>query len=464
MRASLNAPPLDYMSYAPPARKRRGPGFFRWGFLLGGLLCAGRSFAYLGVSPVFIGEIYLGCAILANRHNWIGRWINGILKLQMLPTAIALHLGWGMFEVVRALLDSKPIYDVLRIFAFNYYPLYVLIGIAVGRDLPIRTSLKFWKTVIWCTIVCIFLNIILQPYELPFTFESPLNSIVPVITLALWPLLQDWKWRWWLTPLLLQPIFLASGHTRAATVGLVAGSAAIMVCSKERAKRWLISISAILIVLFFVGPLIPNFVNPDRAPPLDPVSPLARLVSTVDFDLAVRMFKARGYKLEAEELIDEAGTAVWRKAIWVNAMKKLNTTSLMLIGEGGGASLQDLTPNGEVIYTPHNFTIFAIYYTGWLGLTIFLFFLLSLQFSAQRLRNPHLRTVAMTMIWTCTLSSTAGNFMEAPFGAITFYLFVGVALGMDMLPANSPGHNEPDGDISHSDDPIAKNRSAATAA
>lgn len=446
MSASLQAPPLNYLNhYAPPMRTRRVPGFFRWGFLLGGLLCAGRSFAYLGVPPIFIGEVYLGCAILANRHNWLGRWFDGVMNFRMLPTAVSLHLGWGAFEVVRALLNNQPAYDVLRVFAFNYYPIYVLIGIAVGRDLTMHTFLKFWKIVMWGAVACIITQLIIEPYGLPITFISPLYSIVPVITLAIWPLLDGWGWRYFLTLLLFQPIFLAaSGHTREATIGVIAGVGAIMVTSKERARRWLLRIGVTLIVLFFLGPLVPNFVSPMRAPPLDPVSPVARLISTLDLDLAVRIFKARGYKLEADELTEEAGTATWRKTIWTNAMRSLNTTPLMLMGMGGGASLEKLTPNGEVIYTPHNFTIFAIYYTGWLGLLIFLFFLLALQFKSQSLRDPYLRTMSMAMIWVCTLSATTGNFMETPFGAITFYLFVGLMFGMDQNPANAPLAYEPE--------------------
>ena len=44
-----------------------------WAFILTGYLSAGRLFAYLGVAPLFIGEMYLGWTVLAQSPQLAGQ-------------------------------------------------------------------------------------------------------------------------------------------------------------------------------------------------------------------------------------------------------------------------------------------------------------------------------------------------------------------------------------------------------
>ncbi|HZD51409.1 MAG TPA: hypothetical protein VE175_00040, partial [Woeseiaceae bacterium] len=50
------------------------------GFLLAGYLILGRSFAYLGVPPLFIGEIVLGAFLLLKPRVALGTWAAALLR------------------------------------------------------------------------------------------------------------------------------------------------------------------------------------------------------------------------------------------------------------------------------------------------------------------------------------------------------------------------------------------------
>ena len=90
------ASPLHYAS--PRARSRdRLPRFPMWAVLVAGYIAFSRGFAYIGIAPLFIGEAYLGYAILKNSRNWTGRFVNGFLRMRILPLAIGVPPSVGYF-------------------------------------------------------------------------------------------------------------------------------------------------------------------------------------------------------------------------------------------------------------------------------------------------------------------------------------------------------------------------------
>ena len=50
------------------------------GFLITGYLTFGRPFAYLGIPPLFIGEIALGAFLLAKPRVAWGTWATSLLR------------------------------------------------------------------------------------------------------------------------------------------------------------------------------------------------------------------------------------------------------------------------------------------------------------------------------------------------------------------------------------------------
>lgn len=402
-----------------------------WAVLVAGYLAFSRGFAYIGIAPLFIGEAYLGYAILQNTRNWTGRFVSGFLKMRILPLGIGLHLLWGIYEVIRAGFNQRSIIESVRTAAFNYYPLYMLIGVAVGTTLNFPYFLRLLKLV----IITYGVRAVIEVMKLDFS-QPPNTALIPVIILAMWTELSRWKWRYVLLPLSLYPVFFAGSHGRGTMLGLVAGIIAIAASSPARLLRWGMLAIAFLMVMFVVGPLIPS--AGEQAPPLDPVVQAARIIASNHPNFAIKMIKWRlggrvikGYQAELDNLVNARGTAEWRQKLWSGAIKSLNTTELQLLGQGEGKSLAGFVPDGQDIHTPHNISIYCIFYTGYIGLAIFFLMLFGMWLTGTRMEDPLLRVLYSSIFWCTLLVAITGNYLETPFGAIPFYLLQGVLIGLD---------------------------------
>jgi hypothetical protein len=144
---------------------------------------------------------------------------------------------------------------------------------------------------------------------------------------------------------------------------------------------------------------------------------------------------ARQYSHNADSY---AGTFSWRTewwhAIWTSVLAE---PVRAVIGYGYGYPLYSLTnyvPND--VRTPHNVFIYALGYGGWVGVAIFFL----LQFSLLRLLLQAYRITGQPfgiMYWATALSGAFfSNFFETPFGAIPFYLLVGLAAAPALIQAN----------------------------
>lgn len=405
--------------------------FPMWAVLVIGYLTFGREFAYLGVPPLYIGEAYLGFKVLQNTGNWLSRFANDCLRGRLLPLAIGLHLVWGVIEVGRSWNMGRPLFEALRTAAFNYYPLYVLIGIVIGQTVSLPRFIRFMKvlTVVYAA------RIVLQLF-MPVFGEQINIALLPVMLIALWSKLEDWKWRY---PLLLisgYPLFFGGTHGRGSMLGFVAGLVAVSLASWSRFLQWSTIGISLATLMMFIGPLIPG--PQGGGPPLDPLVQISRVIASDHPNLAMKIIKWRlggkttgGYEDELHNLQGARGTAAWRQGIWQNAMKSLNTNTLLAMGQGEATSLADVTPDGQDIHTPHNISIYCIYYTGWIGLLIFFLFLFGLWSTGQHFRSRELNGLFAGIFWCSLMIAITGNFLETPFGAIPTYLLFGLVIGMD---------------------------------
>jgi hypothetical protein len=402
--------------------------FPMWGVLVGGYLAVGRPFAFLGVAPLFIGEIYLMVMVLWNRNNWLGKFINGFFHFELICSAVFLHLAWGIFEIFRSLYLRHPVIEVFRTAAFNYYPLYCVIGLMIGKEISIQTYYKVWKYIVIVASIHILLDPVFKLSE-GLGYNMPMPPVITLAIIALWDYFKTWKTRYILLAVSIFPDFFQSEHGhRSWVLGLLAGLVALAASKPKLLLKWAMISFGGLMFFMIVGPLIPG--PNGTTPPLDPVVQIAHILASSNPDLAVKLMKARGYKSEVDDIRGEEGTAQWRKSIWAGIFRELNTLDLQLMGEGEGESLQKVTPNGEDIHTPHNISMYCIFYTGWIGLGIFTFLIYALFHTAWRLRNPALRMQLVATILAVVVITMTGNLLEAPFGAIPFYLICGVAIGI----------------------------------
>ena len=243
----------------------------------------------------------------------------------------------------------------------------------------------------------------------------------------MWPLLSGWSLRWIMFPLTMVPMFSASG--RGTILGFLLGLGVVACGSRKRFTFVAAITGSLLLLMMVIGPMIKG--SGDRAENFDPVINVAHIIATFDEDAAYKMLLQRGYLGAADEMLVAKGTADWRKAIWTNAIKSLDTTWLMALGHGHGADVQDLTPDGQELHTPHNFVIYAIYYTGVIGLIVFSAMIITLFFSSWRIPDPSVRLLQMSHVAMMCMVAFVGNMFETPIAAVPFYLLSGVCLGLE---------------------------------
>ena len=114
------------------------------GFLLVGYLCMSRSFAYLGVAPLFIGEIVLGAFLLLKPRVALGTWAASLLRASPLneldsPCWFSWHTASGRSDVassVAALSSTHSSFSFLIITRFIYF-----LGSGLGCE-PMNTYRK----------------------------------------------------------------------------------------------------------------------------------------------------------------------------------------------------------------------------------------------------------------------------------------------------------------------------------
>jgi O-antigen ligase len=115
---------------------------------------------------------------------------------------------------------------------------------------------------------------------------------------------------------------------------------------------------------------------------------------------------------------------VWWLAIWDSVHEDLRRT---IWGYGYGFPLGDLVPylEGQFIRTPHNEFLYALGYTGWVGVALFFLFegeILRLLWKVNRATGEPFGVAYWATMMTFGMFFPLG---ETPYGAIPFYLITG---------------------------------------
>ena len=99
-----------------------------------------RAFAYVGISPLFVGEVVLGLGILAFIYS-IRRW-----RLTPVTFVILVLMGWGALQTIPYL----PQYgvDALRDAVAWIYAAFALILVTVLRPTQMPTAVRLVRRVI----------------------------------------------------------------------------------------------------------------------------------------------------------------------------------------------------------------------------------------------------------------------------------------------------------------------------
>jgi hypothetical protein len=403
--------------------------------LLVGYLCLSRTFAYIGVPQwnAFIGEAALAALIVAGPGVAGRRWIWILPKfsaLRKVGLAYLLFFGWGLTEVVHGIVAGYPPLTALRDLAFNYYPLYFVLGLWAGLHRPDLLP-KLIRGFAWFNAVygILFLTTLSrvewflpgvneEVTPVPF-FPQPIFSLVALLGLLAYggSSLKTW------CLLLLNAFVMLGMQFRTEWLAFVIGAGTLFLVMGH-GKRLLAAaamIAALLAVLYATDVTIPG--------------PATRGGDTSFRQLTDRVTAPFSADPTSEatasglgDSLSEESTFVWRTVWWMAIWDSVQeSVSTRVWGFGYGYPLGELVPylKDEFIRTPHNLFFYALGYSGWVGVAAVFAFQMEI-FRLLRKSDTIAKDPVRLPFWAAMLTySMFFPLGETPYGAIPFYLVLG---------------------------------------
>jgi hypothetical protein len=410
------------------------------GFLVVGYLSMTRSFAYLGVPPIFIGEIVLAAFLLLKPRVAVGTWADSLLRdspLTGLGVALFVFMLYGIWEVTRGVFDGSTILYTLKFFTFNYYSLYIFFGIWAGLQAPgfLRALVRVvaWVNGTYSLLWLLGLKNVVVPLPaagVTLFGAVPAGGSVAIMGLlcfepnlrAVWPILA------------LNIAVTLAIPTRADWLGLAIGGLAWGLLTGRVGRIIVIGLAglALLGMIELAGVKLGSASFSEI---------LGRTIAPIDPELA------KEWKPDAQL---QAGTVEWREKWWDQIWRSAHSTPMLeAFGHGYGFDLFGLAPEDvragqqQEIRTPHSVFFYALGYTGWVGVVLFG----ALQFAILQLlwRSYQFAGQPVGVVWWFTGMATA--FVEAsfetPFKAIPFYLLMGFCIAPGLLQSNGERNAHP---------------------
>jgi hypothetical protein len=413
--------------------------------LLFGYLSLSRSFAYLGIPTwkVFVGEVILGLFLILGPRVGRSSWLKFSLKIPSLREFwiwYALFFVYGFVEVLYGIRSGHPPLLAMRDLAFQYYPLYFLLGLWAGIKRPTLLPELLrgfaWFNGVYGILYILFLSRI--QWIVPGVsdevsdvsiFGEPLFSFVALLGVIAYE--KDLRRCWYL--LLMNGFVMLGMQFRAEWLAFAIGMLAWAILSRK-GKR-VIQTGAVLACLF--GFLyITDFSIPSPEGRAEADFSARQLV-----DRAAAPFRADLSNVSvaagATGVDSQEGTFVFRTVWWLAIWDSVHTSpATALFGFGYGYALGDLVPYlaGRFIRTPHNAFFYALGYTGWVGVALLVLFwweILRLLWRARAVTGEPFGVALWVAMIALAMFFPMG---ETPYGAIPFYLLTGLASGLGLFP------------------------------
>ena len=405
------------------------------GFLLVGYLCMTKSFAYLGLPPLYLGEMVLGAFLLLKPRVSLGTWAGSLLRASPLSSvglALLLFISYGVWQLSRGVHgDSSSTLETLKYFVFNYYSMYLFLGIWIGLQAPhflpnlVRTMAWFHGVygLMWLAVLRDMTKV---PPFIPGTelsiFGMPAGGAVAILGLLCFE--RNLRSVWLV--LALNLAVTLGMQARATWLGLAVGMLAWGLLTR-RLGRVVATGVAGLAVLGMIE-LSGVQLGPGRATSFGEV--VGRAIAPINMELA------KEFSPNAKHA---AGTVEWREVWWESIWTSVHSRPMLeAFGHGYGFPLISLAPkaaqkDNEDVRTPHNAFYYALGYTGWVGVALFG----ALQLAILRLlwRSFRIANEPAGLVFWFTFMAMAGfeGSFETPYRAIPFYLLIGMTMAPGLL-------------------------------
>ena len=401
-----------------------------------GYVTMARSFAHIGISPIFVGEATLGALLLFRPSVILGTWLGAIARrspYSILAAASALFVGYGLLECVRGVLTSEFPAAAVRNFAFNAYVAFLFAGLWLGERhpklLPRAIYYIAWANgiygLLYIGVLSGFDSVNPSQPDTVQIFGQPAGSAIALLGL----LAYRRELRWTTLPLLMNATVLLGIQVRAEWVGLAVAMTMLSLLTHNVLR--LFQFVALLATLLLLAAVVE----------LQVPAPSSRGGTISTHDIVGRAVAAFDQETAAQFTPDAAmyaDTVSWRTKWWENLIELTHADPVSVIfGMGYGYPIwmhnyfdTDFNP------TPHNIFIYVLVYTGWLG--VLLFYLLQICIGSQLWRAFRLSGQAFGICFWALMLVWAhfDNRMEAPFGAIPYYVLAGMAISSGLAMVN----------------------------
>ena len=400
-------------------------------FLVIGYLCMTRSFAYLGIPPLqlFIGELGLAAFVFLKPRVALGTWIGSVLRpspLNELGLALLLFVAYGVWQVARGVLGGSSIFHTMKYFIFNYYTIYMFLGIWVAMKVPdflprLVRAIAWFNGVyglIWIGALKHTTNYLFMPGSDVQLFGQPVGSAVAILGLCCFE--RNLGRVWFL--LALNITVLLTLQWRIEWLGLALGMCVwgLMTGRFGRVVAMGLAGVAVLGMIELTGVELSG-----RNTKVSLSETLARVIAPIDEELA------RQLSPNAEMA---AQTMEWRQKWWDGIWRSVHAEPMLAaFGHGYGFNMLSVAP-ADIRYgdtehrIPHSVFYYALGYTGWVGVVLFAL----LQVAIVRLlwRAYRLTRQPVGIVWwvagMAMCSFEAG--FDTPYRAIPLYLLWGMAM------------------------------------
>jgi O-Antigen ligase len=405
---------------------------------------------FLGKASVYVGLALGGLLIFSTRVLW-DRWYLALTRgsdpLNRVAWAILVSLLYGIAEVIYGVsFLGYPLFTALQILVFNICPVYLFLGIWVGKRHPgaVRKYIRFlaWLTVIYAPLYFLFfqhLNLTLTGI-LPGTgldiLSGPGSGTVPLLGLLS---LESSLAQFWL-PIVVLVLMTIAYQERSDWLGL---GLCLLVWGKISGKLGRIfgilgCIFAVLLIAALMDVKLPPV--PGRANELSARGTIARMAGSISPEMASE------FGVDAATARQSYGTVYWRKRWWAAIRSEVSKEyKTMIFGLGYGYPLGRLNSIGvekEGVRSPHNIFYFTLSYSGLVGFAIFAWLAVSVLLLLRRVHTITGDTFGLLYFLYSLIGAFFGNLIETPQAAIPLYLVIGMVTGPIFLQIDRVSHDE----------------------
>jgi hypothetical protein len=403
--------------------------------LIVGYLTTTRSFAYLGLPtlgvpiPIYIGEFVLFAFLITKSRVSVSRWFSGLVRhtpLSAVSWSIYFFILFGIFEVVRgAMLDGNDWIIALQNLVFNYYALFFFVGLWIAEQYPdlLRKCIRIlaWSNGIYGIAWILALGAIslTVPGGRAPLFSQPAGTYVAILGLIAF----EKNLRKVRIPLILCAFVLLGLQVRGGWAAFVTGLFTWAIVTKKfgRLAIGVASIGLLLAVSLVFDLRLPANEGQNRGE-ISARNIAGAAIAPFNEDVAL------SFTDKAER---HSGTTEWRRDWWSAIWRSVHDDPVRtLIGHGYGFTIADLVlflEGRDDLRTPHNFFMYALGYGGWIGVLLFFSILGTIGRLLWRSYKLTDNPFGLVFVGTALGVAAFGVYFETPFGAIPFFLIVGMA-------------------------------------